>query len=639
MDKNTIIGFILILAVILGFSYLNRPSKEQLAAQQRYLDSMEIVRRQQQETQAAQTALLQQQTQETTASATTPDSVIQNQLHEQYSSFAVAAQGTEESVTLSNNLMELTLSNKGGRISSVRLKNYTDYKNLPLCLFDASESSFEMIFITPNNRVLTTNDFYFEPIATDSMQLTMRLHAGDDRYMDFIYSLHPNDYMVNFDISMHNLESELSPLMHGLNIQWKQKLRQQEQGRTYEDNYAYLMYKFMADDVEHLNPRKDDIFETSNKLKWIGYKDQFFSAALIADNYFESTKLESRYLKNDADYLKEYYSSTTLPFQIAQTNDVKLHFYFGPNDYALLKGYDKTFFNGQNLELEKLVPLGWWVFRAVNKYIIIPIFDWLTSGNMGLGLAIFLLTLIIRIVLFPLTYKSLMSSAKMRALKPQIEAITAKYPGQDNAITRQQKTMEFYRQMGVSPMAGCLPMLLQMPFLIALFMFFPSAIQLRHESFLWANDLSTYDAIIHWNFDIPLISGFMGNHISIFCLLMSLVTILNTKFTMDQQNTGQEQMPGMKWMMYLMPVMMFFFLNSYPAGLNYYYLISTLITVAQTIGFRYFLNEKALLVKLEANKGKMKTKKKSGFMARLEEAQRQQQALLRERQKQQQKRR
>jgi YidC/Oxa1 family membrane protein insertase len=418
-----------------------------------------------------------------------------------------------------------------------------------------------------------------------------------------------------------------------------QKIRQQEKGRSFESRYARLAYKFLSDDVEELRESKDDLRDVSNRLKWIAYKDQFFSSVLIAGDNFETARLDSRAL-NEGEYLKEYRSSISAPFDISGKTPLNLNFYFGPNDYSLLKKYDKTEFAGRNLELERLVSLGWSIIRPVNKYVIIPIFDWLTNFGMGLGWAIFLLTLIIKTALFPLTYKSFMSSAKMRVLKPQIEAINAKYPGSENALTRQQKTMEFYKTVGVSPMAGCLPMLLQMPFLIALFWFFPAAIELRHQSFLWASDLSTYDPVIQWSTDIPLISSIMGNHISLFCLLMTVVYILNTWFTMGQQNTGQEQMPGMKLMMYFMPVMMFFWFNSYAAGLSYYYLVSTLISIFQTLAFRWFLNEDSLLAQLEANKGKAKpAKKKSGFMARLEEAQRQQQALLRERQKQQNKRR
>jgi YidC/Oxa1 family membrane protein insertase len=371
---------------------------------------------------------------------------------------------------------------------------------------------------------------------------------------------------------------------------------------------------------------------SENGLNWIGFKDQYFSSVLIAKESFGSGQLDSKYFKTDSAYMKDYSAATSIDVDFKSGNPVQLNYFFGPNDYNRLKDYEKNKFQGQYLQLEKLVPLGWSLFRYVNKWVIIPIFDWLTDWISNIGLAIFILTLIVKIGLFPLTYKSFMSSAKMRVMKPQIEEISKKYPGQENAMTRQQKNMELYRQVGINPMSGCLPMLLQMPILLALFMFFPSAIELRHQSFLWAEDLATYDALIHWDFDIPIISSILGNHISLFCLLMSIVTVLNTKFTMEQQSTGQEQMPGMKLMMYFMPFMMFFFLNSYPAGLNYYYLVSTIITILQTYAFRYFMDEKALLAKLEANK-KNPPKKKSGFMARLEEAQRKQQAVLKEQQK------
>lgn len=632
MDKNTILGFVLIIAVLIGFSYLNRPTPEQLEAQKKYQDSIAWV--QQKQLDEAQAAIVSERKQAANIeNEVVPDSVKQAKLFDIYGSFGVAAEGKSDLVTLENELIEIKVNTKGAKIQSVRLKEFTDYQNQPLYLFEGEESDFNLTFITANNRVLNSGDFYFEVIPVSNLQAKLRLNAGEGKSMDFVYTLHPDDYMVDFEVVTNNLQTELSPAMRTLDIQWRQKIRQQEKGRKFEERYARLTYKFTSDDVEQLKESKDDVKNITNKLKWIGYKDQFFSSVLISSESFESSRLESKYF-SAGNHIKEYTTNTSVPFNSLDNKSIGFNYYFGPNDYTLLKGYDKTKFEGQDLELEKLVPLGWSLFRAVNKWIIIPIFDWLTSLGLGIGIAILLLTIIIKTALFPLTYKSFMSSAKMRVLKPQVEEINKKYPGQDNAMTRQQKMMELYKQVGVNPMAGCLPMLLQMPFLLALFMFFPSAIELRHQSFLWATDLSTYDSLIHWNVQIPFVSQYFGNHISIFCLLMSLVTVLNTKYTMEQQSGGQEQMPGMKLMMYFMPVMMFFILNSYPAGLNYYYLVSTLFTILQTIAFRFFINEDRILAKLEANKGKAKpTKKKSGFMARLEEAQRQQQALLKEQQK------
>jgi len=633
MDKNTITGFILIILVFIGYFFLTRPSQEQIEAQRRYQDSiMQLKQSQQIEQQQAINA--QQQIKEKEEQEAESDSLSHARITAKFGDFAKAVQGTEEFVTLENDFIQLKFSTKGGRIYSAQLKKYTDFQKNPLILFQGDETQFSLTLVTNNNRVINTGDLYFEKMNADSLEATFRLKAGTDSAgVDFVYRLHPDDYMVDFTIVPHNLQNYLSAGTNTLDINWALKMRQLEQGRKYEERYAYLTYKYFSDNVEQMQSGKNDAKSIPDKLKWISYKDQFFSSVLIAKEGFNSSQLESQLLQ-DEGYLKNFNSATSVDFDLKVENPVRLNFYFGPNDYNLLKSYDKTKFQGQDLQLEQLVPLGWWLFRYINKWIIIPIFDWLNSWIASVGLAILFLTLIIKIGLFPLVYKSFMSSAKMRVMKPQIEAITSKYPGQENAMTRQQKTMELYRQVGINPMSGCLPMLLQMPFLLALFMFFPSAIELRHQSFLWAPDLSTYDAIVQWKTNIPFVTPYFGNHISLFCVLMTIVNIIYAKYNMEQTSTGQEQMPGMKMMMYIMPVFMLIFLNSYPAGLNYYYFISTLITVLQTILFRYFLNEDALLAKLEANKKNPSKKKSGGFMARLEEAQRKQQALLKEQQKQ-----
>ena len=631
MDKNTTIGLILIFLIFIGFFFLNRPSQEQIAAQRHYQDS--IANLAQQSQLEEQQAVVDQQ--KTEVQGMESDSLNQTRLAAKFGDFAETAQGTEGFITLENDYLVLKISTKGGGIVSAQLKKYTDYKKNPLVLFQDSDARFSLTLVTNNNRVINTSDLYFESMNTTPLETTLRLKVGNDSVtgIDFVYRLHPDDYMVDFSIVPRNIQSYLAQGTNSMDITWSQKLRQLEQGRKYEERYAYLIYKYFSDDVEQMQAAKDDSRTITNKLKWIGYKDQFFSSVLISKEGFTSGQLESQYVQ-DGDYLKYFTSATSLDFDPKLNVPLEMNFYFGPNDYNLLKRYDKTKFAGQDLQLEKLVPLGWSFFRYINKWIIIPIFDWLNSWVSNIGLAILLLTLIIKIGLFPLVYRSFMSSAKMRVMKPQIEAITSKYQGQENAMTRQQKTMELYRQVGINPMSGCLPMLLQMPFLFALFMFFPSAIELRHQSFLWASDLSTYDAVIKWNTNIPFVTPYFGNHISLFCVLMTIVNIIYTKYNMDQTNTGQEQMPGMKTMMYIMPLFMLIFLNSYPAGLNYYYFISTLITVLQTLLFRYFLNEEALLAKLEANKKSPSKKKSGGFMARLEEAQRKQQAMLKEQQKQ-----
>jgi YidC/Oxa1 family membrane protein insertase len=631
MDKNTVIGFILIILVFFGFYYLNRPTQEQIEAQRRYQDSIASLKQSQTAEQQAATIQRPDEQQENI-----PDSLKQEKITAKFGDFAGAVQGSEEFITLENDWMILKISTKGGRIYSAQLKKYTDYRKNPLILFQGDEAQFSVTLVTNNNRVINTGDLYFEKMNVNSLDATLRLKAGNDSSgVDFVYHLHPDDYMVDFSIVPRHLQNYLSSGTNSLDINWTQKIRQMEQGRKFEDRYAYLTYKyFINDDVEQMKSSGNDAKPVSDKLKWIGFKDQFFSSVLISQDGFTSSQLESTSLQEDTIYLKNYTAATGVEFDPKLEKPVVLNFYFGPNDYNLLKRYDKTKFAGQNLQLEKLVPLGWSLFRYINKWIVIPIFDWLNSWIASVGIAILLLIVIIKIGLFPMVYKSFMSSAKMRVMKPQIEAITSKYPGQENAMTRQQKTMELYRQVGINPMSGCIPMLLQMPFLFALFGFFPSAIELRHQSFLWAPDLSTYDAVVQWKTNIPFVTQYFGNHISLFCVLMTIVNIVYTKYNMEQTGAGQEQIPGMKTMMYIMPVFMLVFLNSYPAGLNYYYFISTLITILQTILFRYFLDEKALLAKLEANK-KNPSKKKSGggFMARLEEAQRKQQAMLKEQQK------
>ncbi|GBU08215.1 membrane protein insertase YidC [Bacteroidales bacterium] len=622
MDKKTLIGFLLIGAILFTFTWLNQPTPEQIESQRKYQDSIAVVDQVQQKLSELSTANeLQHQAQ---IISQQPDSIREQELQNNFGSFFSAAQGEETFVNIENEFLSIQLSTKGGRIFSSTLKNYTNSDSLPLTLFDNEESSFGLVLVTANNRVLNTKDLYFEAIELSKTSATMRLHAQDGAYMDFIYSLNPNDYMMRFEIGSQGLSSILPSNTNSLDLVWTQYIRQQEVGRRFEEQHSALFYKFLVDDVENLSESKDDTENISNKLKWIGYKDQFFSSVLIPDEDFSSAQLESNYFK-EGTYLKKFTSSTSIAFDPSSDKNIGFNFFFGPNQYSLLKGYrDNARFEGQNLELEKLVYLGMSVFRYVNQWIVIPLFDFFTGMVGSIGLAIFLLTLTIKMGLFPLTYKSFMSSAKMRVMRPQIEELNDKYPGQDNAMTRQQKTMALYRQAGVNPMSGCLPMLLQMPFLFALFMFFPSAIELRHESFLWAHDLSTYDAIFTWDTYIPLISPYFGNHISLFCLLMTATNIVYTKFNMEMTNTGQQQMPGMKAMMYVMPLFMLVFLNQYPAGLNYYYFLSTLITIIQTLVFRYLVNEDKILAKLEANKLKP-AKKKSGFMARLEEAQRVQQ--------------
>lgn len=629
MDKNTLIGFLLIGIVLFAFSWLNQPNPEQVEAQRRMQDSI---------AQVEAAVQLKQQKEEGRNLAddleeSVPDSVRESRLKSSFGVFAAAMIGTEEFTVLQNDVMELRLSNKGGRVYEARLKEYTAYDSKPLILFEGKDASLDFTLVTATNRVVKTSDLYFTPVkSNDPNSLIMRLNTGEGSYLDFIYTIKPGDYLVQFDIKGTGLNGILAPSTNSLDMVWMQKIRQQEQGRKYENQYTSLNYKFLADDVDQLSESGNSEKQVSNRLKWIGYKDKFFSTVMISGEGFDAgTTLDSKELTTEG-YLKEFTTTTSVPFDLQGKEATTFKYFFGPNKYELLRSYDKGVPAGQQLDLEKLVPLGASVFRWVNQFFVIPLFDFLGKYIKSYGLIIFLLTLIVKLILFPLTYKSYMSSAKMRVLRPQVEEINAQYPGQDKAVERQRATMDLYSRAGASPMSGCIPMLLQMPVLIALFMFFPSAIELRHQSFLWAHDLSTYDAIVSWTTNIPLITPYFGNHISLFCLLMTITNIIYTKFNMDQTNTGQQQMPGMKAMMYMMPVMMLVFFNQYASGLTYYYFISTLITIIQTLIFRYTINEDKLLAKLEANK--KKPQKKSGFMKRLEDAQKAQQAQLQKQQQQ-----
>lgn len=627
MDKNTIIGFLLIGVVLFAFSWFNRPSPEQAEAQRQYQDSIakiEYAQQQELQKQENKSALVED------SLVSLPDSVRAARLQRDFGAFGDAMVGTEDYTVLQNELLELRISNKGGRICYARLKEYDTYNSEPLVLFDESESKFNFTLVTASSRVINTSELYFTPVKGDDPNtVIMRLNTGEGSYLDFTYTVKPDDYMVQYKIQGTGLNGVLAPSTTALDLLWEQDIRQQEKGRSFEDRYVTLNYKFIADDMEHLSESKSDSKQIPNRLRWIGYKDMFFSSVLISQGGFESTTLDSKAIPS-GDILKTFKATTSVPFDLQGKEASSLSFYFGPNKFALLKSFDKGVVEDQQLDLEKLVPLGWGIFRWVNQYFVIPLFDFLGKFISNYGLLILLLTIIVKIILFPLTYKSYMSSAKMRVLRPQVEEINAKYPGQDKALERQKATMELYSRAGASPMSGCLPMVLQMPVLIALFMFFPSAIELRHQSFLWAHDLSTYDAIFSWDKYIPVITPYFGNHISLFCLLMTITNIFYTKYNMEMTNTGQQQMPGMKAMMYMMPLMFLVFFNQYASGLTYYYFISTLITIGQTLVFRYMINEDKLLAKLEANK--KKPLKKSGFMKRLEEAQRTQQEQLRKQQ-------
>ena len=635
MDKNTVIGFILMIAVVIGFSWFTQPSAEEIQAQQRYNDSIAAV-------QAAQELELQawQEQADSAARATMPiaiDSLTADSLHKaeliaQYGAFAPVAEGVDETITLENDVVSLEFSSQGGYLQKATLKNYKNYTGkdtTDVVLFEGNDNRYGFIFKS-GARVIDTQNLYFTPSVTDStVDMTLNL-AGGAKW-NIRYALTPGDYRLKMDISQSGMDKVIPMNIVNLDMYWDLKMPRQEKGRMFEQNNSGLYYKYAGDNVDNLKNSGDDDKHAKTSLKWIGYKDQFFTTAFIANNNFDEAYLTSESLDKDPIYLKKFHSEAVIDYTATNNEVGSFSIFLGPNDYKLFRSYDKDVEKADRLDLDRVIPLGWPLFRWINTLIIINVFDFLGKFLSNYGLIIFLLTIFIKLILFPFTYKSYKSQAKMRVLQPKIQALNEKYPDPEDAMKKQNAMMDLYSKAGVNPMGGCLPMLLQMPILVAMFSFFPSSIELRGESFLWAKDLSSYDAIVEWNTYIPLITPYFGNHISLFCLLMTITNILYTKVTMAQ--SGQETMPGMKWMMYLMPVMFMVFFNNYASGLSYYYFLSLLITIIQTWAFRKFVDEKKVLAELEANA--KKPRKKSGFMARLEEAQRQQEALLREQRKQQ----
>ncbi len=616
MDKNTITGLVLIGILLVGFSIWSRPTEEQLAAQQRYYDSIAQVQQREAELRMKAEAALASQKAEQEATDST-------------AIFFNARQGEESLITIQNNLAQLTLNTKGGSLHSVVLKEYMEQdKTTPVHLFDGSEDvKLNLLFYNKKGDVIQTDNYYFLPVAQTDSSATLRLQADSASYIDFVYTLHPDTYLVDFDIQATGMGDKLAGT-HYVDIEWQQRARQIEKGYTYENRLAELTYKIAGDDTDYLNANADDKKEVAEPLNWIAFKNQFFSSVLISDAHFEKAKLASKLEAQGSGYIKDYSAEMTTPFDPTGKEQTQMYFYFGPNHYKILSSLDDG--RAQDWDLNKLVYLGWPLIRWVNQFFTINLFDWLTKWGLSMGIVLTLMTLIVKAVIYPATWKTYMSSAKMRVLKPKIDEINKKYPKQEDAMKKQQEIMSLYSQYGVSPMGGCLPMLLQMPIIMALFFFVPSAIELRQQSFLWADDLSTFDAIIQFPFHIP----FLGSHLSLFCLLMTVTNILNTKYMMQQQDTGANpQMAAMKWMSYLMPIMFLFILNDYPSGLNYYYFLSTLISVVIMIVLRKTTNEEALLAQLEANKKDPKKMKKTGFAARLEAMQKQQEELMKQRQK------
>jgi YidC/Oxa1 family membrane protein insertase len=631
MNRNSIIGFIIIGAIMVAYTLWMTPSQEELAKQQRIQDSI----RMEQSIQRIQDSIRNSQAGTAVTEQISSDELLEEpieetsqdyqQLQSKYAVFANAAIGNESYYIIENDVIELEISNKGGYIKNVRLKQYETYDSLPLILFNSETTRFGLSFFA-DRKAINTQNFFFQPADTSSKHLavsgdnilsfSMRLYADagegildPSRYIEFLYTLKGDDYMFDFDINLVNMESVISATSSYMNLNWYADLRQQE--KTIDRfNGSTIYYKYFEDDVDYLSETDDDEEQIKTRLKWVSFKQRFFSSSLIAKNYFGSGTLETIEKENpeSARYLKSMDVNLEIPYNYNSGTHIPMSFYFGPNKFTKLKSYD--------LDLERQIPIGWSFFLLawINQYIVIPVFNWLGAYGWNYGIVILVLTILLKVVLFPIAYKTYMSSAKMRVLKPEVDEISKKYPKKEDAMKKQQAVMAMYKSAGANPASGCIPMLLQMPILFAMFRFFPASIELRQQPFLWATDLSSYDSIAQLPFTIP----FYGDHVSLFTLLMAVSTIMYTYLNNQMMGAQSNQLPGMKTMMYIMPIMFLGLFNDYASGLSYYYFLANIITFGQMFVFRYAIDEDKLRAKIQANK--KKPKKKSGFQKRLEDA-------------------
>lgn len=614
MDKNTITGIVLIALVLIGFSYFtgNQNAVTETAAP--------VAAEAPQPRAAAPVAAA-------VADTTAP--------------FYAARKGQAREVVLENEKVQVSVNTKGGRISKVVLKEYNDQQHRPVVLFAGEDADMDFVLDT-KGEPLHTGDYYFTPLNATDSTVTMQLAAADGQALTLDYRLPRESYMVDMTLAARGLQSLFPAKADEVLIHWRDRIRQQEKGFYFENLYSALTYKLTGDDTEKLSEQESDEERVEAAVDWVAFKNQYFSAVLIGYQTFTDVDLKSVQLEEKSGYLKDYSAQMATAFDPSGQKPTQFQFFFGPNQYRLLQSMDDHSLGGKDLELEDLVYLGWPIVKWINRYFTIYVFDFLTQLGLPMGVVLLLITILLHIIVYVPRRKSYMSSAKMRVLKPKVDAINEKYPKQEDAMKKQQEIMALYSQYGVNPMGGCLPVLIQMPIWIAMFNFVPNAIELRQQSFLWADDLSTYDDVIRWSYELPLI----GNHLSLFCLLFCATNLIYTYMTMRQQKetlSGQqaEQMKIMQWMMYAMPVFFFFMFNKYSAGLNYYYFISILAGALVMWYLRKTTDDAKLLAKLEANYQANKNnpnKKPSGIAARLEALQKQQEAMLEAQKKRQERR-
>ena len=627
MNKDTIIGFVLIAVVLIGFSWYNQPSAEEIEAARKQDSIAAAIKdnaaKQQKLNEAARKAHAE--------SAAKADSSAL---------FFAALSGTNQSVVLKNDKVELTFNTKGGTISKAIIKGFEDRDNkMDVTLFDQNTQQMNFMLAGKSENIIT-KDLFFTPSNVTDSTLTLTAAANNGGSIVFNYWLGPN-YMLHFTFQVNGLNGMFAPNYKEVDIEWTDLARQQEKGFTFENRYATLTYKEKDGGTDYLSETSEKIDEKiETALDWVAFKNQFFSATLIAKNDFAANSLMTSIpQEKGSSYLKQFNAKMKTAFDPSGMQPSEFEMYIGPNDFRLIKTVEEQTTFGKDLDLEQLVYLGWPLFRYINRFFTIYVFDWLTSWGFSMGIVLILITLLLKAITFPMVKKSYMSSAKMRVLKPKLDEATKQYDKPEDQMKKQQAMMQMYSQYGVSPLSGCLPMLIQMPIWIAMFNFVPNAIQLRRQSFLWIDDLSTYDPIIEWQTNLWGI----GDHLSLTCILFCVAQILYSYMTMRQQKDQMvgaqaEQMKMMQWMMYLMPLMFFFMFNDYSSGLNFYYFISLFFSAAIMWTLRKTTNDEKLLAILEAKYQENKNnpnKKVSGLAARLEAMQKQAAELQKQRQNQQ----
>jgi YidC/Oxa1 family membrane protein insertase len=607
MDRNTFTGLFLILIILVGSTYLMQPSDEDIKREKAKQTQDSLARVTKNNTKPAVAI---PDTAKVLAAPLIDSTLIKS------GPFGAAQFGSNEPVILENEFLKVRISPKGGRISSVQLKNFKTYTQEPLIMFEGEGNKFGLIFGSAGQNI-NTNDLYFVPSGkslnvakSDSSSLTMRLTHSEGKYIDYIYSLKGESYNVGLTISTSGMQDVVAPTQQHITLSWESVLKQKEKDLPGEQKYSSAYYKQGDESIDHLSLSESETKELKEgKIKWFSFKQHFFSNVLIAKNSFDSGELAVN-TSPDSGTVKIFAAKMQIPFQRQAINSFPMEFYFGPNQLNILEK--------QGFDIEKQIDLGYWPLKYINRWVVLPVFNFLEGFGWGYGLIILVLTILLKMVLLPLTYKSYLSMAKMRILKPEMEEIKGKV-GEDNPTLLQQEYLKLYKKAGVNPLGGCLPMLLQLPIIMAFFFFFPNLFELRQQSFLWMEDLSTYDAFFKLGFEMP----FLGNHISLMCILMTISTLIYTYFNNQVSGaTGQ-----MKYIGYITPIIFFGVLNSFPSGLNYYYFLANLMTFAQQYIIRMFVDDNKIHAQIQENKKKPASEKKvSGFQKRMEDYMRQQQA-------------